>query len=192
MRNLGKTTTASDVTADGHVAGSLAIDVAIVLGIELVTHLAVITVAMLVGVIDFEPENWLAAPLFTVVGAFGLLLAILLGAMIVRPIIMLTTFIWARAHGRRADALQPAIALLVVLIIPLAIFATLAGIHPPPSYSSRNRLAGLFAILEIVFYVGGDVQQQLFAWLARAILVVFAGTIVWITRIARARRDALD
>lgn len=127
--------------------------------------------------------------LFALGGGIPLWCALLLALLVVAPIRVLADALGKRVSGRRADSARPAFAIMLLLIVAIAVTAVLAG-YTVPNGRLRSGLAGFVILGALVFTVQGTPQQQLFAWIARALIVLLVATFVWLVRIAARRRAA--
>lgn len=142
---------------------------------------------------DDWDELFVGPLLIAVVGAFPVFAAMLLSLMVVMPLRAIGSYLVARISGGRADSSRPAFAVLLLLIIPLGVTAVAAGYTLPAGSGTRgNGVVGLVLLGQLFFTVHGTPQEQLFAWIARVLIVLLVVDIVWLARIAnRRRRNAL-
>ena len=162
------------------------------IGVILIQFLGVLVIQLGVAIAENDWDDFFEGPLLiTAIGAACLLLAVLFGMFFITPVRMLLSWIAAKLSGGRVDSSRPAVALLLLVIVPLAIMIVLAGYAVPNmtgAGATAKGIAGLVLFAQVLFTVQGDAGQQVFAWAARLLIVVLALDLVWIVRIARRRQ----
>ena len=166
------------------------------IGVVLIQLVGVLVISLIVAIADNEWDDFFEGPLLvTAIGAGCLLLAVLFGMFFITPIRMLLSWVGAKLSGGRVDSSRPAVALLLLVIVPLAIMIVLAGYAVPNMTGAgmgAKGIAGLVLFAQVLFTMQGDAGQQLFAWVARLLIVVLVLDLVWIVRIGLRRRASKD
>lgn len=163
------------------------VDAVIVL---LIQFAGVLAIQLAVSLSEDDWSDFFEGPLLiTAIAGMALFLAVLIGLFLVAPVRMLTGWIGATLAGGRVDSSRPAVALLLLVVVPLAAMIVLAGYAAPHAVSTGGKaVAGIVLFAQVLFTVQGDAQQQVFAWIARALIVVLALDLVWIARIGMRRK----
>ena len=165
------------------------VDAVVVLLIQFV---GVVVIQLVVSISENDWDDFFEGPLLvTAIAGIALFLAVLVGMFLITPIRMLAGWIAAKLSGGRVDSSRPAVALLLLVIVPLAIMIVLAGYSAPQVVGTTAKAAaGIALFAQVLFTVQGDAGQQVFAWIARLLIIVLALDLVWIVRIARRRKAA--
>ena len=162
------------------------------IGVIVIQFFGVLVIQLGVAVAENDWDDVLeGALLITAIGAACMLLAVLFGMFFIAPVRLLLSWIGAKLSGGRVDSSRPAVALLLLVIVPLAIMIVLAGYGVPNmtgAGTTAKGIVGLVLFAQVLFTVQGDAEQQVFAWVARLLIVVLALDLVWIVRIAKRRQ----
>ncbi len=163
------------------------VDAIIVLLIQFV---GVVVIQLGVALSENDWSDFAEGPLLiTAIAGMALFLAVLAGMFVVAPVRMLGGWIATRLSGGRTDSSRPAVALLLLVIVPLAIMIVLAGYAAPQAVGTTAKaVAGFTLFAQVLFTAQGDTGQQVFAWIARVLIVVLALDLWWIVRIALRRK----
>jgi len=162
------------------------------IGVIVIQLVGVLVIQLVVAIAENDWDDFFEGPLLiTALGAGCLLLAVLFGMFFITPIRMLLGWVGAKLAGGRVDSSRPAVALLLLIIVPLAIMIVLAGYGAPQVVGTTAKaMAGFVLFAQVLFSVQGDAGQQVFAWIARVLIVALALDLVWIIRIGLRRRAA--
>ncbi len=157
-----------------------------------ILFIGTLVLQLVVSIRDGDWDEFFVGPLLVAaLGAAPVFLAMLLSLLVIAPLRMLGSTLAAWISGGRLDSSRPAVAVLLLLLIPIGVVTVAAGYTVPDGTSTyRNAGAGLILIFQLMFTVQGTAEQQVFAWIARLLFVLLALDLVWIVRIARRRRNA--
>lgn len=172
-----KASTDAQIAALGVIVAAVAIQLA--LGFVL---------AVVVGFTEQwdEPSILLSPLAFAgLVGVGGGLAGFLVGLLVVWPIIKLVDVVVRLITGRAVVAGVAPLCLLLIATVAAAIFTVLAP-HADVTGTPRGR--GLALLVGVWFDYSGTTDDQVFAWTARVLQLVIAGTLVWLVLDLRASR----
>ena len=165
------------------------IDAVIVLAIQ---FLGTTVIQLVVAISGNDWDEFFVGPLLiTACAGMALFLAILIGLLVVAPLRMLGGALVTLISGGRVDSARPAFAFLLLLLIPLSVLSLLAGYAAPNTSGlgmGGKGVVGIFYLARVLFTIQGTAEQQVFAWIARLLVVLMALCLVWLARIARRRR----
>jgi hypothetical protein len=114
-------------------------------------------------------------------GGLFCLLGLLVGMLVVWPLVLVVRYVLGRRSHKPTNPVTLPLALLFITIVAMAILSIL-GTNPPDVIGTPTG-RGLYDIVFLYTNYSGTLNQQVLAWIARALGLVLAVEVMWIRRV---------